>query len=195
MAYTANVPQANQQISATQAPILGNFTYINTAMQEDHAWNGNEINSQADGTHQQISLPNQPADITGALPTGIANIEYCIGGNLYSWNGTNKQIVSGRVVSGAVALPFNVATNLTGVVLPNDCIGFAVIRSSNTSNISYSNSFFRTAGTFYSPTAYQQVGSSSAIITIGLSGSQMQAICTTAPGLGSMPFKVVWWPL
>ncbi len=195
MAYTANVPQANQQISATQAPILGNFTYINTAMQEDHAWNGNEINSQADGTHQQISLPNQPADITGALPTGIKAIEYCIGGNLYAWDGTNKQIVSGRVVSGTQAFPLNMAANLTGAVLPNDCIGFVSVRSSNTANISYGAVFFRTAGTFYSPTAYTQVGSTSQVLTFGLSGNQLQATCIANIGLGTVPFKVVWWPL
>lgn len=194
MAYTANVPQANQQISSTQAPILGNFTYINTAMQIDHAWNGNEINLQADGSHQKVSLPNQAVDITGALPTGIANIEYCIGGNLYAWDGTNKQIVSGRVASGSVAFPtINTPVNLTGAVLPNDCIGFVSVRSSNTLNISYGNVFFRIAGQFYIPTAYTQVGSSSAVMSFGISGNQLQASSTVA--LGSMPFKAVWWPL
>ena len=79
MTYTPNVPQATQTIAFTQPIIEANFQYIDTAMKIDHAWNGNEINSQADGSHQKISLPNQPTDIA-SLSTGIASVIYAIEG-------------------------------------------------------------------------------------------------------------------
>src|SRR5271166_5811673 len=126
MAYTPNVPQGNQQIASTQNPILQNFTFLNTTLQADHAFNGNEISSQADGTHQKISLPNQSADITGALPTGIAAVEYCIGGNLYTWNGV-KNPISGVSASGIFAMQTSFTTIIT---LPSDCIGFILIQLS-----------------------------------------------------------------
>lgn len=132
MTYYNNIPQGNQRISTTQPLIQSNFGYIDTAMKVDHAWNGNEINGQADGTHQKISLPNQGADIA-ALPTGIDTIMYAIGGNLFAYNGA-KQAVS--AIKGFGKLTTTSNSYQTLITLPSNCVGF--IFGNNQSNISIS---------------------------------------------------------
>ncbi len=186
MTYTPNVPQATQTIASTQGPIEANFQYIDTAMKVDHAWNGNEINSQADGSHQKISLPNQPADITGALPTGIASIVYAIGGNIFAWNGT-KCPVSGVNIIGSNTFstsPVSLAT------LPNDCIGYIMF--------------------FESVVVGQQVGPAFTFMTNAGVGtvtnkpslSNFTIQCTTTnltalygPGTITTNYKIIYWPI
>ena len=76
MAYTFNVPQANQQIAATQAPILANFTYIPQAIGTEHQWDaitpGNVI-------HLKCSMPNIGVEPAG-LTSNANGIYYVFGG-------------------------------------------------------------------------------------------------------------------
>lgn len=125
MAYNANTPQATDIIANTQKPILDNFGYINTSMQVNHTFNGNGIGAEAAGSHQRLDMPNQGADITGALPAGIADVMYAIGGSLYAWDGTAKRPVSG-MAGTATGIP-KTPPGLAVANLPNDCIGFALI--------------------------------------------------------------------
>lgn len=194
MSYNPNIPQPTERIADSQPQILGNFSYIQTAMQEDHAWNGNEINGQADGTHQQVSLPNQPADITGALPTGIAAIEYAIGGNLYTWNGA-KNPVSGVSASGTFAIGTTFATIVTA---PNNCIGFVLFQFANTSGSPLAGvcvhvPFFNIAGTLYvqpipipPPTGVKQVSALA-------NGSNVQLAVISGSYTGA--YKSIYWPI
>lgn len=118
MSYTNNVPQATQTIAFTQPLIFNNFSYIDTAMKINHTWNGNAIGSEAPGSHQEVSFPNQGSDIS-SLPTGIASVLYSIAGNLFSYNGA-KNPVSGVSGSGTITLTTSFQTIFT---VPPNCIG------------------------------------------------------------------------
>ncbi len=185
MTYTPNVPQETQTIAFTQPIIQKNFMYIDTAMKIDHAWNGNEINSQADGSHQKISLPNQPTDITGALPTGISAIIYAIGGNIFSWNGA-KRPISGITVTGSNT--FN-ASPVALTTLPNDCIGYLMFFESTvfTQQVGPAFHFMTNAG----------VGT----VTNQPSLSSFQIQCTTTSltatysGSITTSYKIIYWPI
>lgn len=90
MPYTPNTPQANQQIASTQAPILNNFTFIQTDAQQEHIFNGNTGPlgaTQLEGTHIQASMPNQNL-LSGSLPTGTNGVYYVNNGNATFYNGT-----------------------------------------------------------------------------------------------------------
>lgn len=185
MTYTPNVPQATQTIAFTQPLIQANFTYIDTAMKVDHAWNGNEINSQADGTHQKISLPNQPVDITGALPTGISSIIYAIGGNIFAWNGA-KRPVSGITVTGSAtftAAPTTIAT------LPANCIGYLMFFESTV------------AGQQVGPAFTFMTNASVGTVTNSPSLSSFQIRCATTTlaatysGSINTSYKIIYWPI
>ncbi len=186
MTYTPNVPQATQTIASTQGPIEANFQYINTAMRIDHAWNGNEINSQADGSHQKISLPNQPTDIA-SLGTGIASVIYAIGGNLFAYNGA-KQPITGTVVTGSItytASPQTVAT------LPADCIGFALFSNTGgTVNIPYA--FASAAGVLYVQSATFW---NAPVVTATRSSLALQVQRVTANQPIDFPgvYKIIYW--
>lgn len=191
MSYTNNVPQANQTIAFTQPLIQANFTYIDTAMKVDHAWNGNEINSQADGTHQKISLPNQPTDITGALPTGISSIIYAIGGNIFAWNG-GKRPISGVAVSGTVNL--TLAGNSIAT-LPNECHGFVTVwAGNNLVNLAASYAFFMVGGVGYFQQSVQPVGSQTTIV-ISITGNTLNIARASGTDILNAPYKIIYWPV
>lgn len=56
--YTANVPNAPQLISDTQAPILQNFQSIGSIIAQDHVG----FNAANGGTHTVVNLNNQASD-------------------------------------------------------------------------------------------------------------------------------------
>lgn len=186
MTYTPNVPQATQTIAFTQPLIQGNFSYIDVAMKVDHAWNGNEIASQADGTHQKISLPNQPTDIVGALPTGISAIMYAIGGNLFAWNGA-KRPVSGISGTGSLLVTVTPATIFT---VPNDCIGFVAATRPVTSQCEVYG-FFSVAGVL----AIQPIQNTTNNPRIVQSGLDIQIFKIAAGTDYNSTYKFIYWPV
>lgn len=193
MTYTPNTPQATQTIAFTQPLILNNFDYIDTSMKVDHAWNGNEIDSQADGSHQKISLPNQPTDITGALPTGIASIAYATGNNLFAWNGS-KQVLSG--ISGTGTLAITTTPQSVGTI-PADCIGFIVVQTQGlASNRLISLSFMNTGGPFgFAQQAVQAVGSQTQL-TLSVISNQIYINRVVGSGTDySALYKFICWPI
>lgn len=79
MVYTNNVPQANQQISATQSPILGNFTFLPVSIGAEHNFNASGTGS--DTYHLQASMPNRTGGDPVALPSGTNGMFYVLGGD------------------------------------------------------------------------------------------------------------------
>jgi len=155
MSYTPNVPQANQQIASTQSPIQSNFTVIQTNMQQDHSWNGNAINSQTDGTHQQVQLPN--ISDPSALGTGINGVYYCNSGNPKFYNGAvnylNFSPVQYFQKAGLIAL--NSSGFTTILTIPGNSCGNYIIFLPNSSLHAYAiGQFITTAssGTFFNET-------------------------------------------
>lgn len=68
MAYTANVPQGNQTIAATQAPINANFTFLSNGLNVEH--NFDATGSGSNMYHRFASMPDNadpgdPAPQTG----------------------------------------------------------------------------------------------------------------------------------
>jgi hypothetical protein len=186
MTYTPNVPQATQTIAFTQPLIQGNFSYIDVAMKVDHAWNGNEINSQADGSHQKISLPNQPVDITGALPTGISAIMYAIGGNIFSWNGA-KGPVSAVSGSGTFAMT---GVFQTIVSVPNNCIGFLVISGPSPGFTAIGSMFFSLGGVLHAP----PLQNFSPIIIMSYAAASLN-LQVHANIVYNADYKFIYWPI
>lgn len=133
MVYNNNVPQAQQTIAFTQPIINTNFATIALEQKVNHTFTdtsgSNAIAGEADGSHQKLNFPNQLADITGALPTGIADIAYAKGGSLFAWDGTTKQPVSGVTKQGSVALVTSVPVTIA--TLPTQCIGMVVLTNSS----------------------------------------------------------------
>lgn len=72
MAYTPAVPQGNQTIAATQAPILTNFTFLQTAIGQDH--NFDVTGSGSNCYHNKASMPNIVTPV--ALPAGTNGIYF-----------------------------------------------------------------------------------------------------------------------
>ncbi len=126
MAYLNDIPQPSDQLASSQPEILGNFQYIQTTEQVDHAWDGSGIPSSIDGTHQKLSMPNQLSDITSLGATGCALIQYAIANNLYTWNGA-KNPVSGVSASNATYTVSLAYSTIATVI--NDCIGFVQVNT------------------------------------------------------------------
>jgi hypothetical protein len=127
MAYTPNVPQGNQTIAATQAPILTNFTFLQTAIGADH--NFDITGSGSNCYHNKASMPNIVTPV--ALPTGTDGIFYVKGsapkftnaasvllGGEYSL--VNSYPGSSYYRTGSVALTSSASTFYT---VPNDSMG------------------------------------------------------------------------
>jgi hypothetical protein len=66
--YTPNVPQGNQQISATQGPIQGNFQYLQATLTKDHEITSLNSATAIEGYHKVVHLTAQ------AVPATIASI-------------------------------------------------------------------------------------------------------------------------
>jgi len=188
MTYNNAVPQGNQQIAATQAPILGNFSYIDTAMKIDHAWNGNEIASQAAGSHQQIQMPNQAVD-WAVSNAGIAATLYCKGGNLFSYNGV-KNAVSAVSVTGSQLITTVVTTLFT---VPADCIGFIHLQMPAIFPTVTSYAFSSIAGVLY--LSFQtQINGSQQVVNLTASGLNVQ-VARSAGSNYIANFKYIYWPI
>jgi len=188
MTYTPNTPQGNQQIAATQIPILNNFTYINTAMKIDHAWNGNEIGGQADGSHQKISLPNQATDIS-SLGTGIASVMYSIGGNIFSYNGT-KRPVSGVSGTGTVFIQNSFTTVF---MIPADCFGHVLFSQPGTGSATVFT-FFSVASVVY--ISYLSSAVITGFTTLNLINNSLNLQVNRANGVNyTSTYKYIYWPI
>lgn len=76
-----NVPQANQTLNATQAPILTNFTdLIDPAFSQNHVPYGSGVGNQ--GKHMFLQMPQQAgAPATLALEGGLAVLAGATSGN------------------------------------------------------------------------------------------------------------------
>lgn len=127
MAYTSNVPQANQTIASTTTPIRNNFTFINTDLQVDHSFNGNS--SGAEGTHLQCRMKGQ-----GSPPTLLTNnngayyVDTATPGNAQFYDGTNsykmnlwRDIITGTVTF--VSTGTSTSIGLSPGALPNQTFG------------------------------------------------------------------------
>lgn len=85
--YTNNVPQANQQISTTQAPIQNNFDYIQKAVGQEH----NFVANDTDPTHTyhlQASMPNRA--LSPSVPAGTNGVYFVNAGIPYFFDGTTN---------------------------------------------------------------------------------------------------------
>ena len=191
MTYTPNTPQATQTIAFTQPLIESNFTYLEDAIERDHAWQGNIIGTEAPGRHQKVSMPNQGSDIV-ALPTGCSTVEYSIGGNKYMWNGAKRPIsgVSGR---GTIGLTTSFQTIFT---VPAECIGWVSIKNSLVLPYTTTFHFFTSAAAV--PTEeydqpYQLQGSST-LLSFAITGGNAQ-IARTSGSNYTAEFKYIYWPI
>lgn len=180
MTYTPNTPQATQIIAATQPLIQGNFSYLDTALKVNHTFNGNGIGAEAAGSHQKLDFPNQGSDIA-ALPAGIAAVQYCIGGNLYAWNGA-KRPVSGVSAVTTKVFPGGGSVTLPIVTLPADCTGYLI--SLSTLFVVYQAHFDTISGV-------GRVTPTTAIV-LSFSGLTLQA--TTVLPI-TRTFKYIYWPI
>lgn len=184
MSYTPNVPQANQKIAATQAPIEANFQYVNTAMQVNHTFNGNALLGEAAGSHQKVACPNQ-ADIV-SLPTGIAAIMYANAGNFYSYNGT-KNVMSAVDLSATAATL--TATPSTLFTVPPESIGFIMGTAANFSTRFNVYGFMSQGGVLF--ISYLS-NATSAGWTATVSGLNFQVNGTTNTTLA---YKAIYWAI
>jgi hypothetical protein len=180
MAYTVSVPLPNQKIAATQAPIQANFAFINSAMQDNHTFNGNPIAGEADGSHQRLDFPNQVSDI-GVLPSGIAAVEYCKGGNIFSYNGT-KNPMSGYSGSGTNTFPGTFPI----VTVPADSIGFLVVQNTVSGGTFFNIGFMSIGGTL-------RISNSASTGNLTLSVSSLTI--NVAAASGTSIFKYIYWPV
>lgn len=101
MVYTNAVPQANQQISTTQAPIEANFQFIQAAINQEHNFPVNATDPTA-VYHKQASMPNQADPV--ALPAGTNGIYYVNGGNPKFYNGSATFL---SISAQGTLIPFN----------------------------------------------------------------------------------------
>lgn len=69
MAYNSNIPQANDQLSTSQAQILGNFTSLGAAWPINHG----AFDSANAGMHMFLQLPTVPNAQVAAVPMMAAN--------------------------------------------------------------------------------------------------------------------------
>jgi hypothetical protein len=122
MAYTSNVPQANQQIAATQGPILANFTFLSTGIGTEH--NFDATGSGSDMFHLQASMPNLAGGDPTMLPANTNGLYYVLGGVPKFYNTAANFIqltkVPQQILTGTVALSTS-ATNVA--TIPANSVG------------------------------------------------------------------------
>ncbi len=187
--YTPNTPLATQTIAFTQPLIEDNFTYINTAMKVNHTWNGNQITTEAVGSHQRMDMPNLGADIA-SLPVGINAVMYAIGGNIFSYNGA-KRPVSGVSTSGTVTLQPSASIGSVA----NDCIGFVMVKTNNAiTNLSLTLGFFAIGGTVYPQQSVTAVGSQT-VVSLSALGTALTLTAASNYANPNAPYKLIYWPI
>ena len=91
MVYTNNVPQANQQIAATQKPILDNFAFLPLAIGQEHNFDSTYPEKTY---HLQASMPNlaDPAPAS-PLPAGTDGMYYVNNGFPKFYDGANPRFI------------------------------------------------------------------------------------------------------
>ena len=77
MVYTNNVPQANQQIANTQAPIQANFQFLQTGLSQEHFFSAGGTGSNM--THTKVSMAN--LSTPEVLPAFTNGMYYVLGGD------------------------------------------------------------------------------------------------------------------
>jgi hypothetical protein len=92
MAYTNNVPQSTQTIASTQGPISANFTFLQSAIGQEHNFN---VGDPAQTYHKLASMPNTGG--TPAKPAGTNGVYYVDGGEALFLNnsGSVSQLTKG----------------------------------------------------------------------------------------------------
>jgi|SRR5215207_1741915 len=199
MTYDNNVPQAQQTIAFTQPLINTNFAKIATEQRVNHTWTdvsgSNAIASEADGSHQKLSMPAQVTDITGALPTGITAIQYAKNNALYAWNGTLKCPVSGISQDGIITMTGSYQTILGLNPIPANCIGYVVIFSNIFGGPDAASGFFVSS----SGAGFNWVNTSTDPLygmTFAFSGFNLQVKRTNTGGPDpALPYKFIYWPI
>lgn len=97
MAYDNTVPQANQQISASQPIIQGNFNFLESAIGQEHNF---DTSDPTKTYHKQASMPNEADPV--ALPAGTNGIYYVNGGEPKFYDGTTNWFLALSQISGGV---------------------------------------------------------------------------------------------
>lgn len=183
--YTPAVPQANQQIAATQPIIEANFQYLPVMLGVDHSFTNN-TSTAGDGFHKQITMANQ-ADIV-ALPAGADTATYSNGGNLFMWNGV-KNPVSGVIVSNTVTLTTTPSTLAT---LPAECVGYLFLTTATGVGISYT--FITSAGAGYVQNFAFYANSTSLKFIPSFVGLDLKARYALGAS-ASTTYKIIYWPV
>lgn len=183
MAFDNTVPQPNEQQAQSQPKLLANNQAIQANMIQDHAWVSNNIASQADGTHQKVSLPNISDPV--ALGTGINGILYSNLALPKWYNGAVNYLAVGArpllVFTGTVSLTTSAATFFT---VPANTTGEYFIFKSASALPAYS------MGQFITGASTGVVNAIAPGMTAGFSGLLLQAQVTSAANNGTYTYVV-----
>ena len=129
--YTQNVPQANQQIATTQPIINANFTYLQSAIGQEHHFNTAD---PAETYHTKASMPNLVDPIS--VPSGTDGMYYVKDALPKFQSGATSLFIPANqlrqvMLTGSVVLN---ASSLTSVVtLPANSVGSYWIIGTSTS--------------------------------------------------------------
>lgn len=136
MTYTPNVPQANQQIAATQVPILNNFTFLEASIGQEHNF---DVTDATKTYHLQASMPNQ--DPSSPVPAGTNGMYYINASLPRFWDSSNKWFINmslvkfqafSNTISLAAGVTGNISTAGFGSISGNVAGQIIVARSDNT---------------------------------------------------------------
>jgi hypothetical protein len=193
MAYLENIPQPSDQIASSQPEILGNFQYIQSTMQVDHAWDGSGISPSIDGTHQTLSMPNQAVDITSLGATGCALIGYALAGNLYTWNGAKNPVSGVSYFNAAQALTTTASLIIT---VPSACIGIIMFVLTASGTIQYFP-FLSAGGQVYLPSnpISPPPGTVLVTLTTPLPSLNINAKLSASTAPQNAIVKSIYWPI
>lgn len=100
MAYTANIPQASDDPSQSQALLLANFQEISTAFNTNHG----DFNSGDQGLHKFLQMPEQSSAPATGTNEGALYTKDVSGTTQLFWreetNGTEYQMTGQQTLSG-----------------------------------------------------------------------------------------------
>lgn len=194
MTWTPNVPQGNQQIAATQIPINGNFTYIQTTQQFDHAFFNNAIGAQPYGSHTKVSMPNLATDVNAPV-AGIGNTLYSTAFNLYSFCNSvpSKRLAVGGVNGTGTVL---VMTTPNAVLdIPANCMG-QIIFTLNSGFAAVGYTFFTSGGTGFISYTPQPAEQNPVILRVSIASLGIQVAKAPTPGANyTATYKYIYWPI
>lgn len=137
MVYTPNVPQGNQTIASTQAPINGNFTFLHDALAVEH----NVLNSNAAVTyHLQASMPNQA--LSPSFPVGTDGVYFSSSTNPYYYDGTtNWRMNDWEAILKGTYTPSSASTFSNIVAIPANKVGLIVLSANSSSGYTQTGAF------------------------------------------------------